>query len=368
MFARNKRSLIKLRTAQQNVFIVIVSFALSVTLTRLYLDITGYPQIGNEFLHIAHALWGGLLLFIGAMLPIMFANIRLHRVSAALIGIGVGLFIDEVGKLITQNNDYFSPLAAPIIYLTFLLTIVVYLWSRFPDNKEVRAEMYDALVILQEVIDQDVDPRELQRIKNSLEIAKIQTDREDLRQLADHINNFLESDALKLIPHTPSLWDRFYQRWLIFEQNYIGKERFRLGLFIANIGLAWYGLGTLLGGLVIILSPTVLEGFAIEIVQAVNNVRGTVSFSWYMAEILLEGLIGILFVLATLQFMWRRDDVATRLGTWGLTMYLTTVGIITFYFDQFQTILVASGFFILLLLTLYYRKQYLDIENKALVE
>jgi hypothetical protein len=25
--------------------------------------VTGYPQIGNSTLHIAHVLWGGLLLF-----------------------------------------------------------------------------------------------------------------------------------------------------------------------------------------------------------------------------------------------------------------------------------------------------------------
>ena len=37
---------------------------LTVAVTRVYLELTGYPQIGNAELHIAHALWGGLLLFL----------------------------------------------------------------------------------------------------------------------------------------------------------------------------------------------------------------------------------------------------------------------------------------------------------------
>jgi hypothetical protein len=69
--------------------------------------VTGYPQIGNDVLHIAHALWGGLLLLVALMLPLAFANRRFLQASAWLGGVGAGLFIDEVGKFITQANDYF---------------------------------------------------------------------------------------------------------------------------------------------------------------------------------------------------------------------------------------------------------------------
>src|SRR5258706_13557795 len=113
-------------SAERYLSVVLLSFAASVSLTRLFLSLTGYPQIGGGELHIAHALWGGLLLFIAALLPLIIANRWVFGTSAALAGIGVGLFIDEVGKFITQRSDYFYPAAAPIVYTFFLLTILLF--------------------------------------------------------------------------------------------------------------------------------------------------------------------------------------------------------------------------------------------------
>jgi len=76
---------------------------------------------------------------------LIFANRWVYKVSALLAGVGVGLFIDEVGKFITQSNNYFYPAAAPIIYAFFLLTVLLYLQVRRSLSRDARVELYYAL-------------------------------------------------------------------------------------------------------------------------------------------------------------------------------------------------------------------------------
>ena len=118
--------MIQRRRAGDYLLITLLSFGFSVGATRLLLELTGYPQLGTGSLHIAHVLWGGLFLFIASLLPIIYINEWVVALSGLLSGFGVGLFIDEVGKFITQTNDYFFPSAAPIVYVLFLLTVFVF--------------------------------------------------------------------------------------------------------------------------------------------------------------------------------------------------------------------------------------------------
>jgi hypothetical protein len=118
---------IQRKDAEKYIQLSVLGLAASVTLTRFILEATGYPQLGNETLHIAHCLYGGVILYVGCLIPLIFSNRWAFTWSGILSGAGMGLFIDEVGKFMTQNNDYFFPAAAPIIYGFFLLTVLVYI-------------------------------------------------------------------------------------------------------------------------------------------------------------------------------------------------------------------------------------------------
>ena len=116
--------------AERYLLLTIVSFVIAVVGTRWYLQATGYPQVGGGELHVAHLLWGGLLLVVAALLPLIVAAGWALSASAILAGAGTGLFVDEVGKFITASNDYFYPLAAPLIYGLLLALILLFLLVR----------------------------------------------------------------------------------------------------------------------------------------------------------------------------------------------------------------------------------------------
>ena len=99
----------------------LASAVASVLATRLSLELTGYPQLGNDTLHIAHVLWGGLLMLVAGRLSLASYGSGIRRLSAAVLGVGFGLFVDEIGKFITRDHDYFFRPAAALIYISFVL-------------------------------------------------------------------------------------------------------------------------------------------------------------------------------------------------------------------------------------------------------
>jgi hypothetical protein len=103
----------------------LISAVVMILVIRTQLWLTNYPQLGGNGLHIAHLLYGGIFMMMAIWFGLIYLNRWSRSVAAILGGIGFGFFIDELGKFITEDNDYFFKPAAGIIYIIFIIMFLV---------------------------------------------------------------------------------------------------------------------------------------------------------------------------------------------------------------------------------------------------
>ena len=121
-----RRSLVRNMDAGGLVQNFLVAAVASLLGLRFYLWVMNYPQVGGSGLHIAHMLWGGLGMLVAIILMLVFLGKRMQQIASIVGGLGFGVFIDELGKFITSDNNYFFRPTIAIIYIIFMALFLAY--------------------------------------------------------------------------------------------------------------------------------------------------------------------------------------------------------------------------------------------------
>jgi len=345
--------LVRRESAEWYMVLTLLSFAASVTLTRLFLSLTGYPQIGGGEIHIAHVLWGGLLLYTGALIPLIFSNRGVYPTGAILAGIGVGLFIDEVGKFITQSNDYFFPLAAPIIYAVFLLSIIFLLLIRRSVNSPKNAALARALDEIRVSLHERPTEDEWEQMKTDLRSFADKPPSPRHAKLAQALLKFVEAEPAPM-PLKRLLRIRPPRKLINLAVRWLPNRRLRWLLILGLLGiglLMWKNplsvlLGNKIGGEVGSFLASLRIGRQIEI----SSTGG-----WYEMRLGLEVVVGLLLLAAAILLLTKFKRQGVIVGIIGLLASLTTVDLLLFYFEQFSTIITTMIQLLLLIGLFYYR-------------
>lgn len=130
---------------------------------RFILRITGYPSLGGARFHIAHMLWGGLLMAAALLVCLSFLGNRARLWAALLGGIGFGTFIDEIGKFITRDNNYFYQPSIALIYITFVLVYLAFRDLQMRRGISVEEYLVNAVHDLEEAVINGLPPEERDR-------------------------------------------------------------------------------------------------------------------------------------------------------------------------------------------------------------
>ncbi len=339
----------------QYMLIATVSFAASVAIVRGFLDVSGYPQIGGGGLHISHVLWGGLLLFVAALLLLIFDYRPVYVAGSILAGVGFGLFIDEVGKFITSDYNYFFPIAAPIVYIFFLITLFVYLRLRRPQPPDPLNELDESLELLEEDVLHPLGAGKWEELQARLSAAVRgrggELEGRDVR-LAQALLAYTRAEVRPApAPSRPPAWERIgerFYRWL--------REGHLRALLVA--GLVLLALFVLKNPLE--KAPWLPQGMAafLQNMHMGPEVAPGTAPGLYVFRMVLEVAIGALALISACLLAVKRINAGVAVGYLSLLAALLALDTVVFYFAQFSTILVVAYQFLILLGLLSYRRRF----------
>jgi len=146
----------------------IVAAVVSLLSIHWFLALTGFPKVGGGGLHIAHMLWGGALMLAALLLLFAYLGRPTQHVAAVIAGLGFGTFIDEIGKFVTADNDYFFRPAVALIYVILVSLFIAgrtLVGHRALSQREALA---NALDLLQARIDGPIEDDDQARIERLL--------------------------------------------------------------------------------------------------------------------------------------------------------------------------------------------------------
>jgi hypothetical protein len=296
----------------------LVSAVSSVLLTRAWLRLTGYPIIGGHNLHFAHMLWGGILMLIAIIILLAFMGWRTRRRASIIAGVGFGLFIDELGKFITRDNNYFFQPTVGLIYLTFVVLFIV---SRYFSQTRVLSKqeyLLNALSLTQEAAVHNLEETERKQALLYLEHA------DPNNPLVPALTQALQQTR-GLAP-APSRVHRWKEGTQALYERIIAKPsgtRFFNWAFFTH-SIVFFGI--------------IIELFTQELLETGANIDA-------YAELVSAAISPVLVVVATI--VWRRNRLKRyRVFSIALLMNIFVTQFFSFYHDQFSAL---PGFIVTIL-------------------
>jgi hypothetical protein len=272
----------------------------------------------------------------------------------------VGLFIDEVGKFITQSNNYFTPAAAPIIYALFLATVLVYLRVRRPAKSDVRGEMYRAFEQMPGVLDREMSRHDLNALSRRLALAQTSAKDPATRVLAAAMLAYVEGERPHIVEPQPGRMQCAFQTVKAWAGRVFTRRRLRAFLAFA---LVVFGIYSVLDMALLAFLALAPSSGATEVLRSLISPGELAALGdkiWFSVRAVLEGGVGIALLAGGSLIALRKEWRGVSYAVGALIVDLAAVNLLVFYQDQWKALIGIAIDYILLGAALSYRRIYLE--------
>lgn len=220
-----------------------VSAVSSLLLVRAFLELTGFPNFGGARFHIAHMLWGGMFMMGALLVSLAFINKEAKQLASVLGGAGFGMFIDELGKFITRDNNYFYQPAVALIYVVFILLFLAIRHAEkyFPITEKVYA--VNSLELAKEAIMDDLDPQEHKKLMEYIDLSGSgEPFNSDLRGIVSKLKK--KRSFARGWWYNSRIWMKWIYDIMVKQKLFINSViSLAIAYFFAGVGLAVWNLG-----------------------------------------------------------------------------------------------------------------------------
>jgi len=199
--------------------------------------------------------------------------------ASILSGVGFGLFIDELGKFITRDNNYFFQPTIALIYLVFIGMFIAFR-SLARQRRLTRDEyLLNAVILLEEAVIDDMDEPERNRVLHYLHQA------DQKHPLVAPLCEVLQK--IKPVPYEEPSFYKVPLKWM--EERYRQLVKLRMSVTIIDLVFIGKALIFLTVGILDIVT-IVIEPFGhhevtlsvIELISTVISAGLVVAGVWMM--------------------------------------------------------------------------------------
>src|SRR5260370_21753022 len=92
-----------------------------------------------------------------------FVEAGIRPIAALIGGIGFGAFIDELGKFVTSDNNYFFKPTAALIYVVFAVLVLIVRWVRRSGTMTPNESLVNAIELFKQLAARHLSSTELDR-------------------------------------------------------------------------------------------------------------------------------------------------------------------------------------------------------------